>query len=100
MTTVVGRVVRPRLNYSSFTDLTDVPVADKGITAGGITFAGDLSPEEEAAVYDRMTSRDDADQAARDVIRVARDAVDSEPTLANVAALAVLTATYGLGELP
>jgi hypothetical protein len=79
----------------SFADITDAEVVS---FTGGVTFDGELTPEQGAAIYDRMTSRDDADQAARADLRAKRDAVVAAPTLENVAALAVAHANYRLGE--
>lgn len=89
MTTVSGtrrRVVGP----DTFADLTDVPVALDGITLTGITFDGDLTPSEADAVWARMESSDDADQAARAALRAAGDATN----------LAQILRAYVLGDPP
>jgi hypothetical protein len=75
VTTVVGVVRRPKLGYSSFADITAVPVAQGGIAKDGITFAGDLTAEEYAAVWARLDSTDDADLVRRADLRAKRDAV-------------------------
>lgn len=69
MTTVSGRVLRPKLGYDSFADLTSVPVAIGGIRKDGITFNGTLTPAEITSVWSRMESADDADMAARADLR-------------------------------
>lgn len=98
MTTIAARMAR---SYAAnmFADLTDVPHA-RSLVAGvtTLTFDGDLDAETERAVRDRMTSRDDDDQAARADLRAKRDAAIAAPTLPNVAALAVANANYQLGE--
>lgn len=97
-TTVTGVMVRDR-TPDMFADLTPAPFAYA--RAGGtttLTFDGELDSATVTAIYDRMTSRDDADQAARADLRAKRDAVVAEPTLENVAALAVAHANYRLGE--
>jgi hypothetical protein len=69
VTTVSGRVLRPKLGYDSFADLTSVPVAIGGIRKDGITFTGTLTPAEITSVWSRMESADDADMAARADLR-------------------------------
>lgn len=75
-TTLTVNAARP-IGSGSFADLPGF--ADVAVTVavvGGkvvVTFDADLTPEETAAVWDRMTSRDDADQAARATLRAAID---------------------------
>lgn len=74
-TTVQGRVVRSvGLGNITFSDLTDAPVAS--VTRTGVTFDGDLTDEQTYAVWERMTSKDDADQAARAALRAADGATN------------------------
>lgn len=55
-----------------FADITDAaPSWDRA--AGVMSFDAELSPEDVTAVRDRMTSRDDVDQAERALLRAARD---------------------------
>lgn len=50
----------------AFADLTSVPlVVPGGIDRGGLLFDGDLTVDEVAAIWERMTARDADDQAAR-----------------------------------
>ena len=84
MTTVSGRVLRPRLGYDSFADLTTVPVAVGGIRADGITFDGTLTPAEVQAVWARMESTDDDDMAARANLRAKLKSNDNGLTAALV----------------
>lgn len=85
---VVGRVVRPRLNYGSFADITDAPLVS--ISATGLEFDGDLTLEQVAAICARMESTDDADQAARAALRAA--------AAADATNLAAMTCAYVLGD--
>lgn len=96
MTTVHGRIIRQR-TLDMFADLTDAQIV-LPFTDDSVTFDAELDAATVVAVHDRMTSRDDADQAARADLRAKRDAVIAGPTLANVAALAVAEANYQLGE--
>gem|GEM_PF-5423120 len=81
MTTVSG-IRRRTVGPDTFADLTSVPVAVGGITLTGITFDGDLTPGEVSAVWARMESRDDADQADRATLRAAGDATNLAQILA------------------
>lgn len=85
---VLGRVVRPKIGYSAFVDLTAVPVASGGIARDGVTFDGDLTPVEYDAVWARMTSLDDDDQSARADLRAADGATN----------LAEMVRAYVLGD--
>lgn len=99
--TTIAAVMRRSYTADMFDDLTDVPHArswDKATGVTTLTFDADLDEQTTAAIRDRMTSKDDDDQAARANLRVLRDAVEADPTLANVAALVVANTNYGLGE--
>lgn len=87
---------RARLGLESFEGITDVAVIS--ITKDAVTFAADLSEEDAAAVEAMLDSTDDYDLACRAAVREARDAVEADPSLENVAALAMLTANYALGD--
>ena len=68
-TSVEGRVVRT-VGEDTFADLTDAPlVIPEGVTRNGLLFDGDLSDEQVFAVWERMTSIDDEDQARRAAVR-------------------------------
>ncbi|GAW54752.1 hypothetical protein [Nocardioides sp. PD653] len=101
VTVVEGRCRRRRLDLDDFADITDVPALDIGPCGAGtaVTFDGELTAEQVARVQHRMDSLDDVDEAARDDIRTKRAAVAAEPSVENVAALAVATANYQLGEV-
>lgn len=82
MTTVTARAARA-IGFDTF--------ADMGLTVSGIarsngdtvlTFAADLTPEQAQAVWDRMTSRDDADQARR--AELAAQLPDADPIVASL----------------
>lgn len=94
---VFPRGRRTSLRLDSFVDLTDVPCT--GITKTAVTFAGELDEDETEAVWLRIESTDDIDQAKRAELRAKRDAVSAGPSLENVAALVVANANYGLGDL-
>lgn len=101
-TVVAGVMVRDR-TPDMFDDLlTAYPGTSytaqraNGITA--LTFNVDLDDETAAAIRDRMTSRDDADMAKRANIRALLAAVDLDPSLENVTALAVAAAAQVLCE--
>lgn len=87
-TSVEGRVVRT-VGPATFTDLTSVPlVIPSGVTRDGLLFDGDLDDATVFAVWERMTSADDADQARRTVLR------DLEPCCHACA----VTLAYLLGD--
>ncbi len=90
-TSVEGRVVRT-VGEDTFADLTDAPlVIPEGVTRNGLLFDGDLTDEQVFAVWERMTSTDDVDQARRAALR------DLTPCCHMAASLAA----YVLGdELP
>lgn len=74
MTVVVGCVRRKGLTLAAFADITDAPIITP-IRADRIEFAGTLTDEQVRAVWARMESTDDADQAKRAVLRADRDAL-------------------------
>ncbi len=81
MTSVQGRVVRP-ITLDMFADITDVPlVVPTGIDPSGLLFDGDLTANQVVAIHDRMTSRDDADEAKRRTLAADRDALPADDPL-------------------
>lgn len=74
MSEVNGPVRRASLGLDSFADLTDVPLV--AIRRDGLTFADDLDAETATAVWRRMESIDDTDQAARAILRDADTATN------------------------
>lgn len=98
MTTfVAGPLVREQINDETVASLVGDGVRIVSFV-GGLTFDVDLTPETQAAVFEWMTSRNDGEQARRAELRALRDAVSTDPTVANVAALAVASARYVLGD--
>lgn len=95
MSTVAGRVVRS-VGFDSFADIVPgVEVADIG--EGGVTFTAPLTAAQAEQVRARMTSRDDADQAARANLAALRDAARTGD-LESVRALSLALTAYLLGE--
>ena len=99
--TAITVVAARTWTQAMFDDLTDIPhvrTFDKpsGITT--LTFDGDLAPEVEHAIWARMESKNDVDQAKRADLRAKRGAVIADPSLENVAALVVAEANYQLGD--
>lgn len=92
---VTGRVIRPRIGYETFADLTTAAIV--GIERDGITFDADLTPVEYDAVWDRMTSRDAEDRMARARL-VALRAAAVTGTGADVKALVLALSAYLLGD--
>ena len=87
-TSVAGRVVRP-IGSDTFVDITATPlVVPAGITRDGLLFDGALTDAEVFAVWERMTSVDDDDEARRATVR------DLEPCCHACATLAA----YVLGD--
>lgn len=79
--TIVAAAARRPIAYDSFADLTNVPV-ERVVEWGGVatvTFGGVLSDQARQAVWSRMVSRNDEDQAAREALRQARDAAVVAP---------------------
>lgn len=96
MTTLVpGPLVRP-VGGESFTHLTGAAVLR--ISGEGVEFDADLPAEKVAEIRAWLTSRDDADQAARANLATLR-ATAAAPTATadDVKALAVALADYLLG---
>lgn len=79
-TRVEGCVVRRPLNLTTFADITgpDVRLVTP-IRSDYLEFDGDLTAEQQTQIWERMTSLDDADQAARESIRAARDTLLAAP---------------------
>lgn len=77
MTFVQGQRVRS-FRPDLYADITDVPAT---AVPGGIEFDGDLTVEQQAAIYERMTSKDDVDQAKRATLRADRDALAADDPL-------------------
>ncbi len=79
MTTISANAARP-IGGDSFRDLPGLE--DIGATVSVqsgkvvVTFDVVLTSEQHTAVWDRMTSRDDEDQAARAILRNADDATN------------------------
>lgn len=95
---VTSRVIgmaRRSIGFETFTDITALPLLRQERASRGRTqlvFAGTLTETESDAIWDRMTSIDDADQAERKNLKTALDAVRAAPTLANVSRLAIINA--------
>lgn len=84
--TVVSVCPRRPYGFDTVTDLTDgvKPVSISRPDAAGcvaFTFDVDLDAATVEAVWARLESTDDADQAARAVLRAHRDALDAEDPL-------------------
>lgn len=95
MTTIAAVMARSYTSHM-FDDLTDPDLShtrtlDKQTGVTTLVFAGELDGATEDAIRDRMTSRNDADQAARDVLRERRDALVEGDTMR-------LVIDYVLGE--
>lgn len=87
-TSIQGRVVRP-IGLDTFADITTTPlVIPAGVTRDGLLFDGTLTDAEVFAIWERMTSVDDTDQARRAAVR------DLEPCCHACATLAA----YVLGD--
>jgi hypothetical protein len=95
-TTVTARQARS-IGYASFEVLLPgVTVTE--IRPDSVTFDADLTPEQQQAVRDRMTSRDDDDQNARANIATLRTAAAAPTaTTDDVKALALAVSAYLLG---
>jgi hypothetical protein len=100
MTTVTASAMRP-ISSDMFLDITGPDCAVTSIRADGsdltVTFDGDLTDAQVQAIRDRMTSRDDTDQAARANLATLGAAVKAGATLENVAALLLAQNDYLLG---
>lgn len=90
--TVITAAPRRSIGYGTFDDLADgVHVESIRSLPGGlleVTFADTLTDEQTTAAWERMTSRDDADQAARATLRGADGAAN----------LAEMVRAYVLGD--
>lgn len=87
-TSVEGRVVRS-VGPDTFADITATPlVIPAGVTRDGLLFDGPLTDAEVFAIWERMTSVDDTDQARRAAVR------DLDPCCHACATLAA----YVLGD--
>lgn len=97
--TSISAVMARSYSPDMFADLGLWPVRewDKASGVTTLVFDGDLDAPIVAAIRARMTSRDDADQAARANLAALRDSVTADPSLENVAALATAVAAYVLG---
>ena len=77
MTTIAAVMARSYIP-EMFADLTDVPHTRTFDRPSGVTtlaFDGTLSTEDEHAIWARMESRNDVDQAKRATLRADRDAL-------------------------
>lgn len=92
MTSTVSGASARSLSRDSFVDITAARVLDIAPSADGVavTFDGDLDAAQRDAVWQRITSRDDVDQARRATVR---DASDRQATN-----LPQITAAYVLGD--
>ena len=95
--TVVEATLRRSLNYSSFVDITGPDIELLRWTKTRAEFDGDLTPEQVQAVWARMESTDDVDQAARADLRASRDAATGDDPLAVAVRASI---NYQLGETP
>lgn len=93
MNAVTAAAARP-IGPDMFADLLPDGCAVESVRAAGslltVTFNCDLDDATVAEIRDRVTSRDDADQAARAALRLLRDESDCP--------LAVALTNYVLGE--
>lgn len=80
---VAGPLVRRGIGLSSFADITDVPVA--AITRDAVVFDGPLDADQIEAVWWRISSRDDADEARRRALAAALEAEGVDPLVADLA---------------
>lgn len=97
MTRVVGQVVRS-LTVDLYEDITGPDVAvRRGRDFEGLEFDADLTDEQVDAIRDRMSSRDDVDQARRSELRALVDAAETGD-LEDIRALSVAAMRYWLGE--
>lgn len=94
MTFVAGPIRCP-VGFESFADITDAAAAFPG---GGVEFDADLTPEQQADVWWRFTSRDDADETARRNLAALRDALAVDPSPANRDALLIALTNYRLND--
>lgn len=74
MTVVTGTVRRKSLTLDAFADITEAPIV-RPIRPDRIEFDGDLTEEQQTAVWLRMESVNDVDQERRANLRSDRDAL-------------------------
>ncbi|GAA4120451.1 hypothetical protein GCM10022215_24090 [Nocardioides fonticola] len=91
MRLIPGPLRRP-VGPDSFTGLTDAAVTE--IDAAGVWFARDLTDDERTAIAAFVTSSDDSDLTARDLLARALDGTGTGPAIN----LAELAAAYLLGR--
>lgn len=90
LSSVEGRVVRS-IGSDTFADLTAASlVVPGGVDPNGLLFDGDLDVDTAVAIHDRMTSRDDADEECRTLLRAA--------LAAGATNLAAMHLAYTLGD--
>src|SRR3546814_17251528 len=78
-TSVEGRVVRS-VGPDTFADITTTPlVIPAGVTRDGLLFAGLLMDAEVLAIWERMPSVDDTDQARRPAQRHLQPCLHADP---------------------
>lgn len=82
-TVIAGVMARSYTGLDMFADLTPAALVrtfDKATGVSTLTFDDDLDDATVQAINDRMTSRDDADQARRADLRADRDGLaDDDP---------------------
>ena len=86
MSTQVSGVMARARSLSMFDDITDAAYTfalDEGTTT--VTFDAALTPEQVDAVWWRMTSRSDADEARRRALAAALEAEGVDPLVADLA---------------
>lgn len=101
MTTVTAQARRD-VGSDSFADLTGGATA-RVVARGAyveVTFDADLTAEQVENIEWRMRSRDDVHEARLRALAGLHAAVDSDPSLENVAALSMALAEETLGEVP
>lgn len=79
--TAISAVMRRSYFVAMFADLTDVAhtrTFDKPTGVTTLTFDGDLDEATAEAIWARMESTDDADQARRAVLRADRDVLAAD----------------------
>ena len=84
MSTTVTAAAARSIGYDTFTDLLPEGCRVEAVRKEGallaVTFSGELDAATVTAIRDRMTSRDDTDQARRAQLRADRDALaDDDP---------------------
>ena len=101
--TIVAATARRPIGFDSFADLTAVPVVEV-VEPGGVTcvtFATTLDDRTRQAVWERMTSADEADRTSRSALMQARNAAATAPpeqAAQHALTLALLLADRELGH--